>query len=71
MYQAALMQLYTIYIAKLTSIVVIRALWPHDTLRMSGYVDATVLHHMRLARARLKLYTDVITYLDMYQVALI
>ena len=36
--------------AKLTSLVVIRALWPHDTLRMSGPVGVTVLYHMRLVR---------------------
>ena len=37
--------------AKLTSLVVVRALWPHDTLRMSGSVGVTVLYHMRLVRA--------------------
>ena len=33
--------------AKLTSLVVVRALWPHVTLRMSRSVGVTVLYHMR------------------------
>ena len=37
---------------KLTSLAVVRALWPHDALRMSGCVAATVLHHIRLVRGR-------------------
>ena len=39
---------------RLTSLVVVRALWPHDTLRMSGSVGVTVLYHMHLVRADLR-----------------
>ena len=36
--------------AKLTSLVVVWALWPHYTLRMSGCVDTFVLYHMDITR---------------------
>ena len=49
---------------------VVRALWPHDTLRMCGCVDVSVLHHMRLVRALSCGYMRVITYLHTYKAEL-
>ncbi len=43
-------------IAKLASLVVVRALWPHDALRMCGCVDVSVLHHVRLITVNIVSY---------------
>jgi hypothetical protein len=54
---------------KLPSIVVVWALWPHDTLRMSGYVDAAGCA-TRACESKLHVYTvntKVIACLDVYQ----
>ncbi len=40
-----------IYICFAVRIFWIQCIWIHDTLRMRGCVDVSVLHHMRLVRA--------------------